>query len=37
MNLNVPDLVRILTENNISVMYSGPIWSGGIDGMAEML
>lgn len=37
MNLNVPEYVRILADNNISVMYSGPIWSGGIDGMAEML
>jgi len=27
----------MLDENNISVLYSGPIWPGGIDGMAEML
>lgn len=37
MSLSVPDYVKILEDNNISIMYSGPIWAGGIDGMAEML
>jgi hypothetical protein len=27
----------MLSENNIHVIYSGPIWSSGIDGIAEML
>jgi hypothetical protein len=27
----------MLEENNIEVIYSGPIWASGIDGMAEML
>ena len=37
MSLNVPEYVKVLEKNNISVMYSGPIWPGGIDGMAELL
>jgi len=28
---------KMLADNNIQVIYSGPIWSSGIDGMAEML
>jgi hypothetical protein len=27
----------MLAENDIGIIYSGPIWAGGIDGMAEML
>lgn len=37
MSLDVPEYVKVLAKNNISVMYSGPIWPGGIDGMAELL
>ncbi|MCL2254844.1 MAG: SiaB family protein kinase [Lachnospiraceae bacterium] len=37
MNLNIPDYVKSLVDNKISVMYSGPVWADGIDGMAEML
>ncbi len=37
MNLNVADYAKILEENSISLMYSGPIRAGGIEGMAEML
>jgi len=28
---------NMLIENNISVIYSGPLWADGIDGMAEFL
>jgi len=28
---------NMLKENNIEVIYSGPIWASGIDGLAEML
>jgi len=28
---------KSLKESDISVIYSGPIWAGGIDGIAEML
>jgi hypothetical protein len=27
----------MLSDNNIHVVYSGPIWASGVDGMAEML
>jgi hypothetical protein len=27
----------MLNDNNIHVIYSGPIWASGVDGMAEML
>jgi hypothetical protein len=27
----------MLTDNNISIIYSGPLWAEGIDGMAEFL
>ena len=37
MNFNVPEYVKILSKHNIAVIYSGPVWSGGIDGMSEML
>ncbi|MCL2845614.1 MAG: SiaB family protein kinase [Chitinivibrionia bacterium] len=37
MNFNVRGYSKMLEENNIEVIYSGPIWAGGIDGMAEML
>jgi hypothetical protein len=28
---------KTLEDNNIIVIYCGPVWAGGIDGMAEML
>jgi hypothetical protein len=37
MNLNVPDYVRALAEHNITVMYSGPVWAGGLEGLSNML
>lgn len=37
MNLNIPEYIKALEQHHISVMYCGPIWPGGIDGMAEML
>jgi hypothetical protein len=27
----------MLNDNNVNVIYSGPIWANGIDGLAEML
>lgn len=37
MIMDIPEYVKTLRDNNISVMYSGPIWAYGIDGIAEML
>ena len=37
MKLNLYQYNQMLMDNHISVIYSGPIWTGGIDGMAEML
>lgn len=37
MNFNVPNYVKALEENQISVMYCGPIWKNSIDDIAEML
>ncbi|MCL2260067.1 MAG: SiaB family protein kinase [Fibromonadales bacterium] len=37
MSFNVQLYNKMLTDNNVEVVYSGPIWSSGIDGMAEML
>ena len=37
MKLNVRQYNKMLQDNNISIIYSGPIWESGIDGMAEML
>jgi len=37
MNFNIRQYSQMLTDHNIEVIYSGPIWAGGIDGMAEML
>ena len=37
MDFDVFKYSEMLTEHSISVFYSGPIWSGGIDGMAELL
>ena len=37
MSFNVFEYSKMLTEHNISVIYSGPIWAGGIDGIAELL
>jgi hypothetical protein len=37
MKLDLRGYTRMLGENNIRVLYSGPLWANGIDGMAEML
>jgi len=37
MRLNILEYNKLLAEHNISIIYSGPLWSEGIDGMAEFL
>jgi len=37
MRFNVRQYSTMLEENNVDIVYSGPIWASGIDGMAEML
>jgi hypothetical protein len=37
MRLNILEYSKLLTEHNISMIYSGPLWAEGIDGMAEFL
>ena len=37
MALNIRQYGKMLEDNQISVIYSGPICANGIDGMAEML
>jgi len=37
MKLDIEEYNEMLDRNNIRVIYSGPIWSDGIDGMAEMM
>jgi len=37
MKINIREYNQMLTEHHIQVLYSGPLWSGGIDGIAEML
>jgi hypothetical protein len=37
MRLNILEYNKMLTDNNISIIYSGPLWAEGIDGMAEFL
>jgi len=37
MRLNILEYSKMLTDNNISIIYSGPLWAEGIDGMAEFL
>ena len=37
MKLNARQYSKELEKNNISVIYSGPIWADGIDSIAEML
>jgi hypothetical protein len=34
---NIRTYKKMLEDNNIFVIYSGPIWEGSINGMAEML
>jgi hypothetical protein len=37
MKLNILEYSKLLAENNISIIYSGPLWAEGIDGLAEFL
>jgi hypothetical protein len=37
MKINMLDYNRMLIDNNISIIYSGPLWADGIDGLAEFL
>ena len=37
MSFNVFEYNKMLVEHGVTVIYSGPIWAGGIDGMAELL
>ena len=37
MKLDIRAYNTMLGQSNVNVIYSGPIWSGGIDGIAEML
>jgi len=37
VKFNFKKYSQLLKEYNVNVLYSGPIWAGGIDGMAEML
>jgi len=37
MRLDIEQYNEMLEQNSISVIYSGPIWSDNIEGMAEMM
>ena len=37
MKLNILEYGKLLAEHNISIIYNGPLWSEGIDGLAEFL
>jgi hypothetical protein len=37
MKFNIRQYGKMLDSNHIKVIYSGPVWANGIDGMAEML
>ena len=37
MRINMLQYNKMLMENNISIIYSGPLWADGIDGLAEFL
>jgi hypothetical protein len=37
MRFNILEYSKMLADNNISIIYSGPLWAEGIDGMAEFL
>lgn len=34
---DILEYYKMLKENNVNIIYSGPIWSEGLDGIAEML
>jgi len=37
MRLNILEYGKLLAEHNINMIYSGPLWAEGIDGMADFL
>ena len=37
MKLNLRKYVKLLDEDEIHMIYNGPIWANGIDGIAELL
>ena len=37
MKVNILEYSKLLAEHNISMIYSGPLWAEGINGMAEFL
>jgi hypothetical protein len=37
MKINILEYSKLLSENNISIIYSGPLWAEGIDGLAVFL
>jgi hypothetical protein len=37
MKFNILEYSKLLAKYNISMIYSGPLWAEGIDGMAEFL
>ncbi|MCL2498848.1 MAG: SiaB family protein kinase [Defluviitaleaceae bacterium] len=37
MKINMLEYNKMLINNNISIIYSGPLWAEGIDGMAEFI
>jgi len=37
MRINMLEYNQMLEDNNISIIYSGPLWADGIEGLAEFL
>jgi len=37
MKFNILEYNKMLNDNGINVIYSGPIWANGIDGLADMM
>ena len=37
MDFNVLECSKMLAEKQITAIYSGPIWAGGVEGMAEFI
>jgi len=37
MKFNILEYSKLLSQHNISIIYSGPLWAEGINGMAEFL
>jgi len=37
MRFNIHEYRKMLSDSDVSVIYSGPIWASGIDGLADMM